>query len=277
MKHSVLLIAATLFFFAGCSKKATDAEQASQYVQQSHELVEQGDLNSAKSLLDSVHVKFPKCVAQRRLAQSLQDSIVFIEAQRTAAYSDSLLQIVLPQIDPVMKKFVYEKEEKYEDHGRYVHRLLRTTSNIARCYLQTYVSDDRTTTVKSHFYGAGVLDQTAIQLESNGEELMLSSSLSHGYEAEGYHSILTFETEQALSILNFVSSHQADRLRVKILGTNKQGNETTYIYYLTDNEKIALQDSYQLGILMNDIKTLEDALRKANMQIERYHQKYGML
>jgi len=265
----MVICLATLF---GCSGMS-DQERAAGLVSESRQLVENGQLNSAKILLDSVHNTYPKCVAERRLAKDVQDTIVYLEAQRTMHYSDSVLQSILPQVDPLMKKFRYEKNEAYEDHGKYVHRLLTTGSNTARCYIQSYVLDNRETQLKSYYFGAGVLQQNTIEL-SVGEEVCRLSGSSHGFDADGYHSILSFEGDQALEILNFISSHQTDRLRINLIGTNKGGKETNYVYYLNDQEKTALQDTYLLGILMNDIRTLEDAIRLANQQIEKYEKKH---
>lgn len=274
------MIAAISLIMSGCgSGKPTDAELAARYVEQGRELVEKGMLNQAKIVLDSVHSEYPKCVAERRRAIALQDSIVYIEAQRTSVYADSVLQVLLPQADPLLKLFRYEKDERYEDHGKYVPRLLSTTSNTSRSFLQAYVSDDRVTTVKSHYCNAGTLYQTGIELESAEETLSSTTGTEHHFaiEGSGSHSIYTVEGEEALRLLNFVSAHQNDRIRVKLLGVNSKDKETTYVYYLGDNEKKALQDAYQLGFLMNDIKAMEDALRKSELQISKYQNKQNML
>ncbi|MCQ2335146.1 MAG: hypothetical protein MJZ89_04805 [Paludibacteraceae bacterium] len=273
----VALLMAASTWMISCSHRPTDAEQAELLIQQSYELAQQGRYNQAKILLDSVHSTYKKCISQRKAAQALEDSIGYIEAQRTLVYSDSLLQLMLPQTDPLLKKFRYEKSEQYQDHGQYVHRLLSTGSNTSRCFLQAYVSDNRLTTVKSYYFGNASLDPQAVEMSANDDQQSFESKNAHCFEIEGYHSILTFEGEQALQMLNFISSHQSDRIRINLLGINKKEQPTNYVYYLSDNEKTALQDTYQLGILMNDIKLLEDAILRANRQIEYYQQKKYVL
>lgn len=258
----------------GCGGPS-DAEKAAALVEEGRALAESGQLNEAKIRLDSVHHTYPKNVAQRRLAKELQDSIVYVEAKRTLAYSDSLLLVVQPQADPLLKKFNYEKQDQYEDHGKYVHRLLNTDKNTQRCYLQAYVGDDHLTTVKSYYYGGSELAQVAVELSANEEVTRFEGSL-HSFDAGGYHSILTMDNDRALELLNFVSSHMGDRIRVNLIGT-KNGTETNYVYYLSDNEKTALQDTYQLGFVMSDIKRLEDAVRLSSMQISKYEKNHSML
>ncbi len=264
MKHNLFLLI-VLAILTACNTKS-DAELAAERVSQARSLVQTNQFNQAKLELDSVHILYPKEVAVRRMAKSLSDSIVYLEAQRTLAYSDSLLNTLLPQVDPLLKKFRYEKNEKYEDEGKYVHYLLKTTSNTSRCYLQCYVSDQRKTILKSYYFGAKPIQHDRLTLTANEMSIEQTGS-QHSFEAEGWHEILTLNEESALQILNFISAHKQDRIKVTLSG------KSNYIYYLQANEKEALEQTYLLGILMRDIRRLEESINLANKQIERYQAK----
>ncbi len=249
---------------SACSK--SDAELAQERVEEARTLVQNNQLNQAKILLDSVHTLYPKEVPSRRAAKHLNDSITYLEAQRTLAYSDSMLQTLLPQVDPLLKKFRYEKNDKYEDEGKYVHYLLKTTSNTSRCYLQCYVSDQRKTSLKSYYFGAKPIQQERITLTANEMSVDFSGT-QHSFEAEGWYEILTLDEEHALQLLNFISAHKQDRIKVTLSG------KSNYIYYLQANEKEALEQTYLLGTLMRDIRRLEENINIANKQIARYNEK----
>ena len=253
----------------------SDAEKAAALVDSARSLVIAGQLNEAKIRLDSVHYSYPKCVAQRRLAKDLQDSVVFIEAQRTLTYSDSLLSTLQQQADPLLKKFAYEKQEQYEDHGRYVHRLLRTDNNLDRCYLQVYITDDYQVMVKSYYAGSSELLQSFIEMQAADDNQQFSGNEHHFTlpTSPAYRSILSLPNDRSLELLNFVSSHMEDRIRINLLGT-RGSRSTNYVYYLSDNEKTAIQDTYRLGILMMDIHKLEEAIRIANLQINKYQKNH---
>lgn len=253
----------------------SDAEKAAVLVDSARSLVIAGQLNEAKIRLDSVHYSYPKCVAQRRLAKDLQDSVVFIEAQRTLTYSDSLLSTLQQQADPLLKKFAYEKQEQYEDHGRYVHRLLRTDNNLDRCYLQVYITDDYQAMVKSYYAGSSELLQSFIEMQAADDNQQFSGNEHHFTlpTSPAYRSILSLPNDRSLELLNFVSSHMEDRIRINLLGT-RGSRSTNYVYYLSDNEKTAIQDTYRLGILMMDIHKLEEAIRIANLQINKYQKNH---
>lgn len=245
---------------------ASDAEKAAVLVSEARVLVLDGEWRSARFLLDSVHSTYPGEVAHRRLAKTLEDSIVYLEAQKSMAYADSVLPVLESRVDVLLKEFRYEKEEAYEDAGRYVHRLLSTGSNTSRNFLQAYVRDDRVTIVKSYYYGSVSMCQQSLSLRSNDEEVSFSGS-NHAFELEGWHEIMTLEDESALRLLNFVSAHMTDRIRVKGVGDK---DHKTWVYYLNDKEKESLSKTYELGWLMKDIKVAEDIRNKSYRQIERY-------
>ena len=268
MNTKIVYLSLCALLLVACAP--SDTEQAQVLVQQAQTLVDNGQWRQARIVLDSVHTVYPKEVAQRRLAKALGDSITYLEAQSTLAYADSMLPPLLEQSDKLLKQFKYEKDAQYEDKGRYVHRLLHTSSNTARNFLQAYVRDDRQTIVKSYYYGSYQVNQQQVTLSAQGEEVRFSGS-NHAFEVEGWHEIMTLEDENALQLLNFISAHHSDRVRVH--GAGIKPNHT-WVYYLNDKEKEALSATYQLGFLMKDILRLEQMANTARNQIAHYERKY---
>ncbi len=248
----------------------TDEQCAQVLVSQARTLVIDGQWRQARLVLDSLHATYPHEVAQRRVANALEDSIEYLEAKKSLAYIDSILPPLEQRSDDLLKQFRYEKEEKYEDYGRYVHRLLATGSNISRNFLQAYVRDDRLTIIKSYYFGATPMQQQTIILSAAGEEVHFAGA-NHAFEAEGWHEIMTLEDEPALRLLNFISSHMSDRVRVKGVGDKPS---KSWVYYLNDKEKTALSQTYELGWLMKDILQSENIRNQSLRKIDRYEQKY---
>lgn len=209
----------------------------------------------------------PSKVEQMRLAKAESDSLKYLQAQQNLRYSDSLLQELLPQVDPLMKKFIYSKNEKAEDHGHYVHRLLQTTTNTSRNFIQAYVSDNRITSLQSYYYGVGQHRQQAIRL-SVGEDYVEKEGSNHAFQAEGWHEILTIDDADAIQLLSFISCHVGERVRVESKGVRP------VVYYLSVQEQQALADTYQLAVLMRNIDALERAIHVADLQILKYEKKH---
>lgn len=263
MKQSII-ISLLLLALVACQPSAEECAQA--LVDEAKTLVDSGKWQQARLVLDSVHATYPKEVAKRRLAVALSDSITYLEAQCTLAYADTLLPPLLEKADKLIKRFKYEKNDKYEANGKYVHRLLATNSNMARNFIQAYVLDNRQTVVKSYYYGSKQVNQTSVMLSAGGESSVFVGRNYH-FQEGGHYEIMTLDNDNSLALLNFISAHEAQRLRVEGKGDKATRN---WVYYLTDKEKEALSDTYQLGWLMKDINRLEQMQRKASAQIARY-------
>ncbi len=268
MKKTIIFPTLFLAFclLAACHRP-TDTELSAQRIAYARQLADIGNFNQAKLQLDSVHLLYPKEVGMRRQAKRLNDSIVYLESVRTLHYSDSVLQTLLPQTDQLLKSFRYQKDEAYENRGKYVHRLLYTNSNIARCYLQAYVTDNRQTILKSYYYGAKAINHTAVDLAAGDIRCDISGTL-HSFEAEGHYEILTMPEESALQALLFVANNKTERLKITLQG------KSNYVYYLQPNEKEALEQTYRLGILMKDIRLLEENMRLAQARISKWETKH---
>ena len=210
--------------------------------------------------------KKPSKADLMRQEKAVKDSTVFAHAQRTIAYSDSLLKLLLPQADSLLRDFRYEKAEDYEDHGRYVHHLLRTDRNTARNYLQAAVRDDRITVLQSFYYGAKAIRQERVRI-SSGDLYAESTGSNHVFEAEGVHEILSMQDDDAVRLLQFVADRQDERLLVTAAGAQKA------TYYLQNNEKKALAETYRLALVMRDIATLERAMHVATLQVQKYEKR----
>lgn len=266
--HIPFVCAVAVLCLAACTQ-AREQQAAQAHVDAAAGLIEQHRYEAALQQLDSVHALYPRRVAERRQAKALKDTIVYLQAQHTLRYCDSVLQPLLPEVDKLLKEFRFEKNESYEDHGQYVYRNLQTGWNTSRCFLQAYVSDDRKTLVKSYYYGTKPVHQTAVALSAGDQEIEQSGQ-NHAFEAEGWHEILTLTDEQALEVLNFVSSHLAERIRVTAQGEKPNAKA---VYYLSDNEKQALDKTYKLGLLMRDIDQLEQQISLASKRIEHFEEK----
>lgn len=263
MKGKSIVILLALLAFAGC-QKMSEEDMAKARVEKAQNLVENNQLNSAKIELDSVHILYPRQVAIRRMAKALQDSIVYLEAQRSLGYCDSLLHIVEPRVDSLKRQFVFNKEEKYQSQGEYVHRLLKTTSNTSRNFLQAYIQEDGKAILKCYYFGSSPLKISAMQISADEYEQTFGGESHEFKDIDGVHEILNLSNDDAMSVMNFVSSSMKSRVKIELQGKSK------VVYYLSDSEKHALEDTYRLGMLMKDLKTLQDNVRISQLQIAKF-------
>ena len=206
-------------------------------------------------------------VAERKAEKRQQDSIALVEQERTLAYYDSLQQVLSPQLDMLLPRFRYEKEAQYESHGHYVHRLLRTTNNTARNYIQTYVRDDCRTIVRFFYYGNCPLGFERVTLSSDSLHTAFEGH-SHAFEAGGWHETLTIEGDEALQCLHFIDVYQPQRIRVVL-----EGRKSRAVYYLSQADKEALMETYRLGMAMWDMQEIEERIHQTSIQIGKYQKR----
>lgn len=204
-------------------------------------------------------------VSELRRQKAVEDSLMLVDQQRSLTYYQTLRDSLLPVADSLLKKnFVYEKDERYEDHGHYVHRMLRTSSNTSRCYIQTYATDDYLLQVKVYLIGSKALLPKRLKL-SVGEVYTTQTGSPHSFEAEGWHEMLTLQEEAALEALRFIDGYRSERVLATI-----EGEKGRYKFYLSDRDKQALVETYQLGQVMRDIHQLETQISKTNIEIQKY-------
>ncbi len=211
--------------------------------------------------------KQPSKAEVRKAEKRQQDSIALAAQERTLAYYDSLQQALAPELDALLPKFKYEKDERYEDKGHYVHRLLRTTSNTARNYIQTYVRDDGQTIVRFFYYGERALGFEKVALSAESLQDTFAGDV-HAFEAEGWHETLTIEGDEALRCLHFVDSYRGSRVRVALCGSRSRA-----VYYLSQNDKDALMETYRLGMAMQDMVEVERRIKLTSIQVEKYQKR----
>ena len=205
----------------------------------------------------------PSKVEQQRAQKHIQDSIALWQQEQTLRYSDSLLQVLLPKSDSLLKLFRYEKNDRYENHGHYVLPQMRTVIQTQRNFLQAYVSDDMKAIVRSYYYGARYIHHSSVILTADSVSNQFSGE-AHIFEADGCHEILALDNGEAVRLLQFVNTFASSRIKVTLSGGGK------YVYYLGDKDKQALIETLQLQTMMNDIRQLENQSRQASLQIQKY-------
>ena len=202
-------------------------------------------------------------VAELREQKRIQDSINLVQQERTMAYTDSMLQLQLPVADSLLARFKYVKNDRYEDNGHYICRDLETNGLGQRIFLQAYVTDNMKTVVRSFYYGERKLEHQTVTLAAEDVTNTFYGHC-HTFDAEGNHEITTFNSEDAVNLLKFISSYADYNIKVTLSGKGK------YSYTIKDKDKAALVATLRLQTVMSDIKTLEAQHRQASLQVEKY-------
>ena len=57
---------------------------------------------------------------QYRADKHVRDSVSLVEQERSLAFYESQLELLMPKADSLLQYFKYEKNDRYQDHGNYV-------------------------------------------------------------------------------------------------------------------------------------------------------------
>lgn len=217
----------------------------------------------------------PSVKEQRAEKRRIQEAEL-VQQRQTLQYCDSMQAILFHDVDELMKNFTYVKEDRYEDHGHYVHKQLGTTRNAERCFLQPYVSDDYRITLRSYYFGTRKIRHTSVTLTADSVVLKLSGK-NHDFEtftAEEednveQHEVVTLSDEDCVSLLGFVDAYRDRKIKVTLEGKGR------YVYVLSKEDRNALLDTYQLGVLMCDIRQMEMLQKQASLKVQNLEKRLG--
>lgn len=269
MRDTFSFLLSILLLFSSCDSRKKDEKDIERRFDNIERLLSDNALNTAKIELDSIHLLYPRMVDARRKAKALEDTITLRENYRTLAYCDSILPIRQHQADSIQKAFRFEKNEAYQNTGNYVYKALRIEANIDRTYLRAYVDEHADFYLISNFTGNYQLQHTRLKASvgdtfATTDSIPLNSPLNHTFSDNGTHwEIVTFKNEEAGNLPVFISQYAGGRIKITLQGRRN------YIYYLTDLDKKALSETYNLWVAKKDVALLQQEIEKAQARIKR--------
>lgn len=278
MKNApALILIFCLIIFSACdnSRKKEEKDAVSR-LEKVRDYINNNALNQARIELDSIHILYPRLVDKRKTAAELTDTILRIENVRTLAYCDSILPIKQYQLDSIRKNFNFEKNADYQTTGNYIYKTLRIESNIDRIYLRAHVDENADFFLVSSYTGSYKINHTSLkasvnEIFSETENIPVESAMNHSFDNNGvYYEIVTFKNEAAGNIPVFITQFAGDRIKLTLQGSK------TYNYYLTDSDKKALAETYNLWVAAKDVQRLELEIKKAQNTINAIDQRSAM-
>ena len=262
------------FGLLSCNNRRLEEKDAENRLLKIEQFINEDAFHSAKSEIDSVHILYPRMVEKRRRAQAFMDTIVRRESARTIIYCDSVLEQKRKEFEKIEQNFKLEKDEKYQEIGNFVHRMLGTEQNSGRIYLKVYVDEQANLYFTSHYCGTK-LGHTQINIAYDKffvETAVVSTSnpSNYNFTNEGQlHEMVTFGQEDAVKVAEFITIHADKQLKITLKG------EKIHVYYLSKQDKQSIVDSYDFWIIKRDIVQLEKEIKQAATKIAHIKQRYS--
>ena len=267
MKRIFFISIIGLALFSGsCSKKNNPA--AEQY-QKAEELYRQGDYARAKVAIDSIAKIDPRAFDEIRAGMQLMRRVDLSINERNLAYVDSLLPIRQAFQKDLLSKFKLEKDEKYQKEGNYVFKKDRNAGSVNRSCLRIQVTEDGQMQLMSVYFGTTKLNHESVKVELPDGTFALTSVIPYD-GANNYRfvndgnttEVVTYKGKQMRSVADLVYNSNGAKIKVSYEG------KRPFSFIMDNNTREAISASYELALVMSDIKQLQREKAIATKTIE---------
>ena len=246
--HLLLLLAATYTLFS-CEKSIE--EPARLLLAEAQELYAADEYNSARILIDSISMTYPKAYKTRREAEILRREVMLKEKQRDVEYFTGMYDVLVERRDSLVTGFTFNKDAQYQDMGYYTVPSQAIALNPFNSFLRASVKENGDAYLASYYRGAKISHKTL--KVSSGESFVICenpfSSRSYWYLGV-YNERRDYRYGADDGVMDFIAS-ATDPVKVNISG--EQGK---YEYMLRDDDAKAIKRVIELS---NLLKMVEEA------------------
>lgn len=229
--------------------------------------VEKTDPQQALLTLDSIHECFPRNVKMRRAADTVMWRIELAQAMKSLPYVDSVISEKEKMLAEMSVKFVYSKDDLYQDLGVWEHRVFRTESNTGRNYLKPTVKENGEITMTSFYAGREEKhDGIAVTVGEYTKQVTDIDGGTSFVDLGVYHEFLSVTETTDDGLTKFIAEMQGENAMVNLLSTG----EVKVKYKISNRDMAAIRETYALAITVGDLWNLQRDRVKFQKQIERY-------
>lgn len=250
MRHlylSLLLLAT--FLFSACEKSVE--EPARLLLVKAKELYAGDDYNSARMLIDSISITYPKAYQTRREAEILRREVMLKEKQRDVEYFAGMYDMLVERRDSLVVGFVYNKDAQYQDMGYYTVASQAIALNPYNSFLRASVKENGEAYLASYYRGAKIAHKK-LKVSSDESFVICDKPIvSRSYWYLGvYNERREYRYGDDGGIMDFVASATMP-VKVEI-----SGDMGKYEYILRDEDALAIKRVIELS---NLLKMVEEA------------------
>ena len=262
------------FSLSSCNSRQSEEKKAENRLLKIEQLISENAYHAAKLEIDSVHALYPRLVDKRREAQVFMDTIVRRESARTIIYRDSVLSQKRKEVTAMQHNFKFEKDEKYQEIGTFVHQALLTEANVRRNYLKIYIDEHANFYLVSYYCGSKISHtQVVVSCDSFFAETSVvdtSNPSNYSFTNDGQEwEMVTFEKEDAAKIAEFITNYADKRIKITLKG------EKSDTYYLSERDKKAIVESCDFWAVIKEVVQSEREIKQATAKIEHIKQRYN--
>jgi len=272
MNKKEILIVLLLFIIACNSNK----KQSIAYLENIQKLYDQGEYAQAKDRLDSIKILFPKEFEIQKQGLQLRRRIEVGEQERNLNFCDSLLKIRLAEAETMKSGFVFEKDPKYDEVGKYIDKSQQIEAKLQSSYIRTHVNERGEILLYSVYYGSRPIHHSRLKVsKSNGEyaETQLvpyDGGLNYSFVDGGMTTeIVTYTQGKDAGVIQFIYNNKDAALKAEYSSSGKE----KYTFTISPSDKSVLVKTFDFAAVLSDIDKLKKEKEKSSQRLKYLEEK----
>lgn len=255
-----LLCLLSVLLYSACSE---DHGAAKQHLANARNYLAQQDFEKAKAEIDSINIRYPKSFEQRKQGLAFLDTIRHQENDYIIADVDKQIGELEPFVEQLKTKFVFEKNEKYQETGLYTPKSIAGNKVLTATTLNAGVEEDGRICLVSVYIGGQKHDQ--LKLTTSSAEIETPVIVGDGYvyrfsDLGKNYEIIRLIGENENGLAKFIAENAKENIKIHLIG------KQTTSYNLSQNVKNAIAQSYELSTQILLVDSLKQEKEKAQFR-----------
>ncbi len=261
----IVLILSIVSIIVGCS--IPREEQAQITFNDAIDAYMNRHYNTAKLLLDSVIFTYPDLKNIVRESKDMLEIIYKTEQERNLLFLDSLLTSREKEIEPLLKQF--EPEDEQAEMPVLIHKKQNVQHAWERSYIRAHTDKNGTFYISSHYIGSAAIHHYAIRVAIDNSYQQTDSITDDAYahsfrDGENVWEIIKFKKGSDNGVGSFIASNFDKNIVVTFVG-----EKSNYKIQLTETDKQAFRETYQLAILLREIVQIRSQIRNVKIAMKK--------
>ncbi|MCD8262337.1 MAG: hypothetical protein LUD15_13400 [Bacteroides sp.] len=259
-KKSVLFLLIPVLLSCGGPDK-----KAQVYLDKATEAFARSEYSEAKRMIDSVRILYPKAFKVRKEGIKLMQQVEKKEQQENLVYLDSLLTVKQEEFEAIRGKFIFEKNEEYQDMGNYVFPLQRVEQNLNRSYLKVQVAENGVMRLTTLYCGTYFIHHNAIKVSVADGSFAESPYIKDVYETTNLDQKIEMgdlKLGEDGNVIGFIHLYKDNNIKVEYLGERK------FTTNMLPVDRQAISELYELSGILSAMEQIKKEMKEARLRIE---------
>lgn len=250
-----------LFLLTSCGNEME--KKASLRLESARAAYEAGNYSEAKLQIDTIKILYPKAFTARQQGIYLMQEVELAEQERSIHFLDSIKTESEKELEKIIGKFKFEKDEAYEELGTYWWPTQTIEKNIHQTYLRFTVNERGEMKMTSVYCGSPI-HHTSIKVTAPDGTFAQTPTAIDIYETTDLGKTLEYGDYKLGAdggVIGFICLNKDKNLKVEFTGDRK------FTTHLRPSDRKAAASVYELHSILATLENIRKEKEEANTKI----------